>query len=395
MGQPHPVNNTAVFVLGSLDLGANVTGAASSTLDNSQLWLYGTTTWEKTLNIIMSNSTITNAGLFKVANGQAIVDSTPPTPTSPQPTSFFDNTGSLIKQAGTAATTIGVAFANQGTLDFNGTTISFAETVEQTGTAAVTDLGGGTMTLTGANLAADTVNPTTFFLSAGELTGAAGATINGSLSNGGLVDFGTAFGSLAISGDYTQTANGTLTINIGGWRSVRRAPHLRRCGPRWPSPGRWEPMGDQLPHPPGRQRRQRVRGHNRPVDGALRHGPGLERLGRVIRRNDKHSGRPNMTSRIATAPHMAFIGLLLALLATGHAQATQPNAPWTSGTGMMNSCELAVSPDGKFIAVYRDRELDLAAVTLWDVAGESKSLPLDSATGLPPAISRSVPTAAT
>lgn len=59
------------------------------------------------------------------------------------------------------------------------------------------------------------MNPTTFFLSAGELTGAAGATINGSLSNGGLVDFGTAFGSLAISGDYTQTANGTLTINIG------------------------------------------------------------------------------------------------------------------------------------------------------------------------------------
>lgn len=80
-----------------------------------------------------------------------------------------------------------------------------------------------------------------------------------------------------------------------------------------------------------------------------------------------------MTSRIATAPHMAFIGLLLALLATGHAQATQPNATLDFGDGYDELVRnLAVSPDGKFIAVYRDRELDRAAVTLWDVAGRKQ-----------------------
>ena len=100
-----------------------------------------------------------------------------------------------------------MAFINQGNLSFNGGVIQFGSTLQQTGAGAVTDLGGGTMTLTGAN--------PTFLLSAGELTGAAGATINGSLTNSGLVDFGAAFGALTITGGYTQTANGTLTINIG------------------------------------------------------------------------------------------------------------------------------------------------------------------------------------
>jgi len=198
--------NTEVILSGSLDLGAGAIGPTPAKLLGSQLWLNGATTWEGTLNIQMSNSTIINGGSFKVANGRAILDGAPP-PANAQPTSFFINAGSFTKNAGTAPTTIGVAFINQGTLTFNGTTISFGETLQQTATGAVTDLGGGTMTLTGGN--------STFLLSAGELTGAAGATINGSLTNSGLVDFGSAFGGLTITGGYTQTANGTLTINIG------------------------------------------------------------------------------------------------------------------------------------------------------------------------------------
>lgn len=80
-----------------------------------------------------------------------------------------------------------------------------------------------------------------------------------------------------------------------------------------------------------------------------------------------------MTSRIATDPRMAFIGLLLTLLATGHAQATEPKGTLDFGDGCDELVRnLAVSPDGKFIAVYRDRELDRAAVTLWDVAARKQ-----------------------
>jgi hypothetical protein len=171
----------------------------------------------------MKNSTIVNDGVFTVANGQTITDANPPAaPPAPvlPPTSLFINYGSFIKNAGTAATTIGVPLINVGSLSFNGTLINFASTVTQTGPAAVTDLGGGTMTLTGANLVAGTPNGTTFVLSAGELTGTAGATINGSLSNSGLVDFGTAFGALTINGNYAQTASGTLIINVGADGSI-------------------------------------------------------------------------------------------------------------------------------------------------------------------------------
>ena len=105
---------------------------------------------------------------FTVANGRVIVDNNKPGQ-GQQPTSFFVNAGGLLKTAGTAATTIGVAFVNQGALNFNGTTISFGETVQQTAAAAVTYLSGGTMTLTWRD--------PTFYVTAGELTGAAGATL--------------------------------------------------------------------------------------------------------------------------------------------------------------------------------------------------------------------------
>jgi len=41
-----------------------------------------------------------------------------------------------------------------------------------------------------------------------------GATIDGNLSNSGLVDFGSAYGVLTITGNYTQTSAGTLRVNI-------------------------------------------------------------------------------------------------------------------------------------------------------------------------------------
>ncbi len=196
---------------GGLSLGGLVSPVQ---LTDSQLLLFGPTTWSGTWDIGMTNSTITNYGVFTVATRHNIIDGNPPAAPPgqqlPPPTSFFINDGSFVKQAGTLPNEIQVPFLNYGRLSFNGGGITFDSIVQQLDAGAVTDLGGGTMTLTGAKW------PTTVFqVFAGEVTGAAGATINGDLWNSGAVDFGVAFGALTITGNYTQTAGGTLTNNIG------------------------------------------------------------------------------------------------------------------------------------------------------------------------------------
>ena len=187
----------------------------------------------------MTDSTIVNYGTFTVANARQIMDASPPNVATGvlQPTSAFFNDGSFTKSAGTAATTIIVAFINQGNLSFNGGVIQFGSTLQQTGAGAVTDLGGGTMTLTGAN--------PTFLLSAGELTGAAGATINGSLTNSGLVDFGVRLRRPDDHGRLYADGQGTLTINIGAGGQfdslnisgfANLGGHLQVTGVQWEPP---------------------------------------------------------------------------------------------------------------------------------------------------------------
>jgi len=68
------------------------------------------------------------------------------------PPSAFNNYGTLTKLAG-AASTFGVGVSNDGTIDFNGFSMTFAPVfagvppLTQFGGSSVTDLGGGTMTL--------------------------------------------------------------------------------------------------------------------------------------------------------------------------------------------------------------------------------------------------------
>ena len=211
------LNNVTVDVAGPLTIGV-FAGGGTFTMTNSELFLDEATTWTGAEGISMTDSAIVNDGTFTVANARQIMDASPPNVATGvlQPTSAFFNDGSFTKSAGTAATTISVPFSNAGSFSFNGTQINFDSIVMQTAAGAVTDLGGGTMTLTGGNLLPGTPNPTTFLLDAGKLTGTAGATINGSLLNEGSVDFGSALGTLTVTGGYTQTAGATLTINIGG-----------------------------------------------------------------------------------------------------------------------------------------------------------------------------------
>ena len=192
--------NATVTVLGAVDIG-NSGLAAPATMVGSQLWLMGPTTWDSNENIRMTGSAINNGGTFTAANAQTIQDQNRQAPSS------FNNLGSFVKQAGTAPTEIDANFTNQGALSFNGANIRFGDNVQQTAASAVTDLGGGRMTLLGN---------TPFLLSAGELAAATGGVIDGDLTNAGQIDFGAAYISLLITGNYTQAAGGTLVINCDG-----------------------------------------------------------------------------------------------------------------------------------------------------------------------------------
>ena len=75
----------------------------------------------------------------------------------------------------------------------------------------------------------------------------------------------------------------------------------------------------------------------------------------------------------AATARIAFIGLLLALSAVGPVQATRPKDRLDIGDerDVFFVRNLAVSPDGKYLAIYSDCRLD-RAVTLWDIAARKQ-----------------------
>ncbi len=97
------------------------------------------------------------------------------------------------------------AFTNAGTLTINsGSTFSAGGTGQYTQTGGTTILNAGTLGTTGNQIK----------IQGGTLSGP--GTVTGSLSNAGEVDLGSNPGTLAVSGNYTQTSTGVLTIQVGG-----------------------------------------------------------------------------------------------------------------------------------------------------------------------------------
>ena len=140
------------------------------------------------------------------------------------PQAAFNNAG-LLQASGTGTVTVSVPLSNAGagTIDVQaGTTLSlgfFPGPFQTAGTVTV-EAGatfltgnytqtGGTTTVDGTLTANNTV-----FLNGGLLTG--GGTINGNVTNAAELLPGDSPGVLTINGNYTQTADGTLDIEIGG-----------------------------------------------------------------------------------------------------------------------------------------------------------------------------------
>ena len=172
--------------------------------------------------------TFTNAGTLTVSEGSDTFDFALP----------LTNSGTTNIQSGTLVTT--AAITNSGTLTVSGTldasgaitntgtaTISgsLAATAAISNSATVTVSSGATLTDTGAayqqTAGTTTVNGTlssnqTVSLTGGTLAGS--GTVSANLSNAATVTPGSASspGTLTISGNYTQTSAGTLSVDLAG-----------------------------------------------------------------------------------------------------------------------------------------------------------------------------------
>jgi hypothetical protein len=119
--------------------------------------------------------------------------------------SIFNNAGTVVKTAGTSGAGGGfgstVAFTNTGTVTAGSGLLSFAGPYTQLGPNSLTAMASG-------NLAGNLI------LNGGLLNGS--GTITGNLTNGATVKPGNSPGTITISGNYTQTAAGTLNIELDG-----------------------------------------------------------------------------------------------------------------------------------------------------------------------------------
>jgi hypothetical protein len=179
-----------------------ITGDQDKTLIGTVLTLRGGTTWSGTGDILVNGASIINYGQFDVQNDQKITNlmGVPPS------LSIFrndddgaGNKGTFTKTDGVGETEIDITFINKGDLLLNGSTLTFEGKLEQD--AGTTQLQGGTLN----------VNDT-FLLYGGTLLGS--GTLNGNLDNsGGVLDAGSAPGTLTITGSYEQDATSTLRVS--------------------------------------------------------------------------------------------------------------------------------------------------------------------------------------
>ena len=115
----------------------------------------------------------------------------------------FINDGSFIKNTAGTTTTMDIPFTNNGTVDIVAGNLNFLKGMDN-GENAVINLGDGTL------------NPgATLNLASGDSLIGSG-TLVANLVNSGTVSPGNSAGGITVQGDYTQSADGILEIELGG-----------------------------------------------------------------------------------------------------------------------------------------------------------------------------------
>ena len=155
--------------------------------------------------------TMSSNGYFNLNTGGSFTNSADGTVEIQHNTYAFygSASGLTLSNAGhiTRTTSSGIAYINNLNVTNTGTVECQSGTLDiytYTQTAGHTILSGGDFN----------TSSTTWNINGGDLTGT--GTITGNLSNAALVSPGQSPGSLTITGNYTQTINGTLDIEIDG-----------------------------------------------------------------------------------------------------------------------------------------------------------------------------------
>ena len=174
-------------------------------------------TWTGAGNLNMggNNGAIFNNladGLFDAQNDASIIYIGGVLPT-------FNNAGTFRKSAGTGTTTFGtnVTFTNAGRVESQAGILNFAGGYTQS--AGTTNLSSGNIAATG-----------TLNIQGGTLSGSGTVTttvvLSGQVNPGGVGSSGV----LTIVGNYTQTANGVLNIELGGPTPATQFDQLKVSG---------------------------------------------------------------------------------------------------------------------------------------------------------------------
>jgi len=186
-------------------------GGTSKTLNQRTLVLSGgTAAMNANVSFISmrNGATFTNQGTLELSNDGGLTNNQ----------GFFDggsgsgafnNHGTLRKlSAGNSGVSrfSGVPLTNTGTVEVQAGALSFSGGFTQT--AGTTRLSGGTL-----------ISTTALAINGGTLEGT--GTVEGDVVNGAHVTPGLPTGTLSIDGAYTQTAGGTLNVDIGGPASIQ------------------------------------------------------------------------------------------------------------------------------------------------------------------------------
>jgi uncharacterized protein YbbK (DUF523 family) len=194
---------TTVAASGTL----TISGSTDKVLTAQVLANMASATWTGTGNINSGQgATFQNNGTFDTQNNGSFNNSLGGVPPA------FNNAGTFTKSAGGGTTTFSGQFANNnGMVNANNGTLQF--------NAGYIQLGTSTLTLNGGNLGASgaTLPLLPFDIQGGTLKG--NGTLTGDVSNAGTFAPGLSPGTLTITGNYTQTSAGTLSIELGGTAS--------------------------------------------------------------------------------------------------------------------------------------------------------------------------------
>jgi hypothetical protein len=177
---------TTVAAGGTLTINASGIGLQRTLIDN------GTITWTAGQIQLSNGGTLENNVVFLVQNDTSMAD-------FGSAGGFNNNaSGTVTRDTSSGTATISVPFHNVGTVNASSGTFTLNNFTQ---TAGQTILNGGDL---GGNL---TIN-------GGILKGV--GTINGNVTNAATVSPGASPGVISIVGNYTQTAAGTLAVEMNG-----------------------------------------------------------------------------------------------------------------------------------------------------------------------------------